>query len=116
VSRVVERDVRVDVSNKCCEALKQDWSFAEGKPQLDFSLQAVPARVVASCKQKGEISVQINGRPWKLDQEFTEPFAKNTTSFSKTFEVSFAGENVSSAPQSVRVDANDVKVVTCAPR
>jgi eukaryotic-like serine/threonine-protein kinase len=114
IERTIERDVRVSVRNDCCE--EESRTVTYGRSEVAFSLQPLPARVIAKCDLAGDITVRINGRAWKLDEAFLDTFERNTTQMTKTFEVSFAGESVSSKVTNVTVRANDTKTVTCDPR
>jgi serine/threonine protein kinase len=114
LDRVIEADTKILVKNECCE---ETGAIAKlGESEIAFSLQPLPANVIAKCDVPGDVSVRINGKAAKLGVKVTEPFDKNTTQMSKTFEVSFAGEHASSTPKSVRVAANATEVVTCDPR
>ena len=115
IERTIERDVKLLVKNPCCEEYPTTARVA-GDSEIQVQLQPLPAKLVATCDLPGDISVQVNGRAVKLSETVSDPFDKNTTQFTKTFDVSFAGENVSSELQTVKVRANETKTVTCAPR
>ena len=114
LDRVIEADTKILVRNECCE--ETGASATLGQSEISFSLQPLPATLIAKCEMPGDVTVRINGRAAKLGEKVSEPFDKNTTQMSKTFEVSFAGENVSSAPKIVTVRANATETVTCERR
>jgi serine/threonine-protein kinase len=115
VQRTIERDTPVSVKNPCCEEYSSLAKYG-GDSELLVQLQPLPAKVIAKCDLAGDITVQVNGRVVKLNETVSEPFAKNTTQFTKTFDVSFAGENVSPKVQMVKVRAAETMTVTCEPR
>jgi hypothetical protein len=110
----VTGDVQVSVKNECCEEMSKLVPL--GTPEFSFDLQQLPAKVIATCDQPGDVTVQINGTPWKLDQPFAWTFDRNSTQTSKQFEVSFSGDHVSPTLIVVQVRANDTQKVPCAPR
>jgi len=114
VVRMIERDVKVYARNDCCEEQVKDVRL--GQSEILFSLQPLPARVIAKCELPGDITVTVNGRAVKLNETIAETFDTNTTQFTKTFDISFAGDSVSSKVQMVKVRANETKTVTCEPR
>jgi hypothetical protein len=114
LDRVIEGDTKILVRNECCEETGAVATVDQS--EISFSLQPLPASVVTRCELPGDITVRINGHAHRVGEKVSETFDKNTTQMSKTFEVSFAGENVSSVPKSVRVAANATETVTCAPR
>jgi len=115
VMRTFDHDVGIRIKNECCEEDGQDWSFASGEPQLSFTLKLLPASVTATCDIPGDVTVRINGKPVKVGSTYSEPFEKNSTQISKTFEVSFAGEKVSPKTKTVEVRAADTMTVKCDP-
>ncbi|HEY5948831.1 MAG TPA: serine/threonine-protein kinase [Kofleriaceae bacterium] len=124
VVHTIEHDMRISAKNDCCEEAARDIRFGVDS-EITFSLQPLPAKVVAKCDQPGDISVRINGKASKLNEIVSEPFEKNTTQMTKTFEVSFAGgikqpngelkQTVSSKPQTIVVRANELKDAKCDP-
>jgi serine/threonine-protein kinase len=114
IVRTLERDVKLLVHNDCCEEVAKQVKY--GDSEITVSLQPLPAKVIAKCDAQGDISARINGKAVKLGEPYPEPFEKNTTQMTKTFEVSFAGEHVSSTPKSVIVRANETFVVECVPQ
>jgi serine/threonine protein kinase len=114
LDRVIEADTKILVRNECCE--ETGATAALGQSEIAFSLQPLPATLIAKCDAPGDVSVRINGKPAKVGEKVSEPFDKNTTQMSKTFEVSFAGENVTSVSKVVTVRANATETVTCERR
>jgi hypothetical protein len=114
LDRLIEADTRISVRNECCEETADTAKL--GQAEIAFQLQALPANVITKCDAPGDVTVKVNGKVVKLGQTVPETFAKNTTQMSKTFEVSFAGEHVSSTPKSVTVRASTTETVTCDPQ
>jgi len=113
VVRTIESDIRVSVRNDCCE--EDSKKVTLGTSEVSFDLQQLPAKIIAKCDLPGDVSVRVNGKAVKLNETISEPFEKNTTQTTKTFEVSFVGERVSSKPVISQVRANETQTVTCAP-
>jgi hypothetical protein len=113
VEHMVTGDVRVAVRNECCQ---EDGTLVTlGTSEISFDLQQMPANVIAVCNLPGPVRVTINGRPWKLDEPFTEPFPPKSTQTSKQFDVTFTGEHVSLQMMQVQVRAHETTKVQCAP-
>ncbi|HEU4615451.1 MAG TPA: hypothetical protein VFS15_25325, partial [Kofleriaceae bacterium] len=68
------------------------------------------------CDAPGDVTVQVNQKAVALGVPVSETFERNSPQTTKQFEVSFAGEHVSSTPKIVVVRAGDTQVVTCDPR
>ncbi len=114
VVRAVEGDVKVTVRNQCCE--EQDRKVPFGTGETSFQLQALPANLVTYCDASGDSTVKINGSTAKFGVPVAVTFPRNTTQFTATFIVVFAGEKVDQTPIEVRVPANQSETVRCKER
>ncbi len=107
-------EVAVRNTSGCCQGFSQPGV----KPGADLGLVVLPylpGAVIPQCAEPG-VRVEVNGRPWNLDERFDVVFG-NSLDSNRSVKIVFTGaDTVDATPITVKVEPGITKDVACVVR